>query len=289
MPDMIKVAYFLLALIPAFLSAQSSVWKVCKGDQTLYIGGTCHVLRNSDYPLPAEFDQAYAAADTLVFEVDPAKLQDPAFARQLLAKSTYTDGRSLKSVLSAEAYAALEAQGKKSGLPIEILNGIKPAVALTMLTIQELAKIGVSEQGVDQHYHNRAVKDGKSVKDLETVAFQIELIAALGDGIENELVLYSLQDLDQISVLFDELILTWEQGDMPALEKLFITDIAQYPELYAKLLVDRNARWLPQLEAFLATPETEFVLVGVAHVAGPDGLLALLREKGHTVNQVNGK
>jgi uncharacterized protein YbaP (TraB family) len=289
LPDMIKVAYFLLALIPAFLSAQSSVWKVCKGDQTLYIGGTCHVLRNSDYPLPAEFDQAYAAADTLVFEVDPAKLQDPAFATQLLAKSTYTDGRSLKSVLSAEAYAALEAQGKKSGLPIEILNGIKPAVALTMLTIQELAKIGVSEQGVDQHYHNRAVKDGKSVKDLETVAFQIELIAALGDGIENELVLYSLQDLDQISVLFDELILTWEQGDMPALEKLFITDIAQYPELYAKLLVDRNARWLPQLEAFLATPETEFVLVGVAHVAGPDGLLALLREKGHTVNQVNGK
>jgi uncharacterized protein len=286
---MIKVAYFLLALIPAFLSAQSSVWKVCKGDQMLYIGGTCHVLRNSDYPLPAEFDQAYAAADTLVFEVDPAELQDPAFATQLLAKSTYTDGRSLKSVLSAEAYAALEAQGKKSGLPIEILNGIKPAMALTMLTMQELAKIGVSEQGVDQHYHNRAVKDGKSVKDLETVAFQIELIAALGDGIENELVLYSLQDLDQISVLFDELILTWERGDMPALEKLFISDIAQYPELYAKLLVDRNARWLTQLEAFLATPETEFVLVGVAHVAGPDGLLALLREKGHTVNQVYGK
>ena len=45
------------------LQAQSSVWKVSKGGNTLYIGGTSHLLRTSDYPLPAEFDLAYAAAD----------------------------------------------------------------------------------------------------------------------------------------------------------------------------------------------------------------------------------
>ncbi len=59
-----------LLLIPAIAQGQSSVWKISKGAQTLYIGGTCHILRLDDYPLPAEFDLAYAAADKLVLEVD---------------------------------------------------------------------------------------------------------------------------------------------------------------------------------------------------------------------------
>ena len=132
---MLKTTALILALLPSLLLAESSVWKVSKGEQSLYIGGTCHVLRPSDYPLPTEFDLAYAAADTLVFEIDPAAAQEPAFAMQLLAKASYTDGRSLKSVLSAEAYQALAAQGAKSGLPIEMLNGIKPGMVMMMLLI----------------------------------------------------------------------------------------------------------------------------------------------------------
>ena len=276
----------LALLLPATLLAQSSVWKVTKGEHSLYIGGTCDILRSSDYPLPTEFDAAYAAADTLVFEIDPGVAQDPTFGMQLMAKAAYTDGRSLKTVLSPDAYQALADQGKKSGLPIEILNGIKPGLALTMLTMQELNKLGVSQEGVDMHYYGKAVQDDKPVKSLETAEFQINLLTTMGEGTESELVLYGLQDLDNIQALFDDLILAWKTGDLPALETLFIDDMAKHPKLYVEMLVDRNKAWIPQLEAFLKTPETELVLVGVGHAAGQDGILALLRSKGYTVEQL---
>ena len=283
---MLKTIPLLLALLPALLLAESSVWKVSKGKQSLYIGGTCHVLRASDYPLPAEFDLAYAAADTLVFEIDPAAAQDPAFGMQLLAKASYTDGRSLKSVLSAEVYSALAAQSKKSGLPIEVLNGIKPGIVMMMLTMQELTKAGVSQEGVDMHYHARGLKDDKQVQSLETPEFQIDLITSMGEGMEDELVLYGLEDLSHLQALFNELIGSWRTGDLAKIEELFIADMADYPELYSKILVDRNRRWIPQIEAWMKTPDIEFVLVGVAHAASDDGVLKLLEARGYTVDQV---
>lgn len=283
---MLKTIALILTLLPSLLLAESSVWKISKGEQSLYIGGTCHVLRPSDYPLPAEFDTAYAASDTLVFEIDPAAAQDPAFAMQLLAKASYTDGRSLKSVLSDKAYAALAAQGKKSGLPIEMLNGIKPGMVMMMLMMQELTKAGVSEEGVDMHYHALGLKDNKSVQSLETPEFQIDLITSLGEGMEDELVLYGLEDLSHMQELFSELIGSWRTGDLAQIEALFLSDMRDYPELYAKMLVDRNQRWIPQIEAYLKSPEIEFVLIGVAHAAGEDGILHLLEGQGYSVEQV---
>jgi uncharacterized protein YbaP (TraB family) len=277
----------LLCLLPAALLAESSVWKVSKGEQSLYIGGTCHVLRSTDYPLPAEFERAYAAADTLVFEIDPTVAQDSAFAMQLLAKASYTDGRTLKSVLSSETYAALAKQSKQSGIPIEMLNSMKPGMVMMMLTMQELAKVGVSEEGVDMHYHHRGLKDGKAVHALETPEFQIELLTSMGEGMEDELVRYGLEDLGQMRELFSELIAAWRGGDLAQIEVLFINDMADYPELYASMLVDRNQRWVPQIEAMLQSPEVEFVLVGVAHAAGDDGVLKMLKVKGYTIEQLD--
>jgi len=283
---MLKSLTLLVALLPTVLIAESSVWKVSKGEQSLYIGGTCHILRSADYPLPAEFDLAYAAADTLVFEIDPAAAQDPNFAMQLLGKASYTDGRNLKSVLSAETYAALAAQCQQTGLPIEMLNGMKPGMVMMMLTVQELAKAGVSAEGVDMHYHSLGVKDGKVVQSLETPEFQIELLTSMGEGMEDELVRYGLEDLGQMRELFDELMTAWRSGDLAQIEALFIDDMADYPELYANMLVDRNQRWIPQIEVMLQTPETELVLVGVAHAASDDGILALLKAKGYTIEQL---
>ena len=79
------IPLFLLPLCSLF--AKSSVWKVSKGGESLYIGGTCHLLRSSDYPLPPEFELAYDQSDTLAFEMNPAVINDPDFVFQLLKAS----------------------------------------------------------------------------------------------------------------------------------------------------------------------------------------------------------
>lgn len=283
-------SFLILVLASAFtfsgLFAQSSVWKVTDGEQTLYLGGTCHILRKGDFPLPAEFEKAYAQADSLAFEVDPAVLQDPAFSMRMMAEGVYRDGRTLKSVLSKEAYDALAEQCSKSNLPIEVLHNTKPGMAVMMLALQELAKAGVTQEGVDVRFGNKAHAEGKPVASLETAEFQLNLITNLGAGKESEMVLYGLQDLDQVSTYIDQMIAAWRIGDMDTLNKLFVDDMAAFPEIYNLLLKDRNHRWIPQIEAMLATEPKEFVLVGVGHMPGKDGLIALLEAKGYTVEQL---
>ena len=56
--------------------------------------------------------------------------------------------------------------------------------------------------------------------------------------------------------------------------------------MYRRLLLERNQAWLPKLEALFARKGRSFVVVGAAHLVGPDGLLTMLKSKGYTVEQL---
>jgi uncharacterized protein YbaP (TraB family) len=87
--------------------------------------------------------------------------------------------------------------------------------------------------------------------------------------------------------VMDDMIAAWRIGDNDALSELFVADmLEQAPEIYDSLLKQRNLNWLPQLEDMLESPEIEFVLVGAAHLVGPDGLLAMLQAKGYQISQL---
>jgi uncharacterized protein YbaP (TraB family) len=53
-----------------------------------------------------------------------------------------------------------------------------------------------------------------------------------------------------------------------------------------KLISDRNRNWLPMICAFGKTPQREFVLVGVAHLAGPDRIIEALKKKGYLIGKM---
>jgi hypothetical protein len=78
----------------------------------------------------------------------------------------------------------------------------------------------------------------------------------------------------------------WQSGDAPALERIIMPDMKQDPELYKKVLVDRNHSWMPKIDDLLARRGHAFIVVGAAHLLGPDGLLALLKAKGYLVEQL---
>ncbi|HMJ87724.1 MAG TPA: TraB/GumN family protein, partial [Vicinamibacterales bacterium] len=78
----------------------------------------------------------------------------------------------------------------------------------------------------------------------------------------------------------------WKAGDAPTVERIVLSALRQEPQLYQRLLVDRNKAWVPKLEALFARKGRTFVVVGAAHLVGPDGLISLLRAKGYTVEQM---
>ena len=56
--------------VSSAVCADTSVWKVTSGDNTIYLGGTVHLLRSSDFPLPEEYEQSYQASSEIYFEID---------------------------------------------------------------------------------------------------------------------------------------------------------------------------------------------------------------------------
>lgn len=267
--------------------ADTSVWAVSDGDRTVYLGGTVHLLRASDYPLPDEFEQAYAAADELYFEVDINAMNDLSTQAQMLRQLTYNDDRTLQSVLSDVAYAALEEYTEEVGLPVMMMQKFKPGMVVTTLQMLEFQKLGFTPQGVDSYFNTRAMEDAKPLGALETIGEQIGFLAAMGEGNESEFILVSLHDLNEISDTMEAMIAAWREGDAERLAELFVAEMKeQAPEVYDSLLRQRNLNWLPEIESMFADEDTEFVLVGAAHLVGEDGLLTMLRAKGYEVSQL---
>ena len=267
--------------------ADASVWSVTAGKNTVYLGGTVHLLRASDFPLPEEYEQAYQASSEIYFETDIGAMTDLSVQTQILEQLTYNDERTLKTVLNQEAYTALSDYAASKNMPVMVLEKFKPGLLITTLQIVEIQSMGFTPQGVDTYFNSRAIDDTKSLGQLETVQEQIEFIAAMGKGNESEFVLLSLRDLDQTRELMDEMLQAWRVGNNAELEDLFVEDMrSETPALYDALLLQRNLKWIPLIDQMLLDGDTEFVLVGAAHLVGEDGLLELLANKGYEVRQL---
>ena len=281
----VSVCMAVLSISPAI--ADTSVWSVRSGDNVIYLGGTVHLLRPGDYPLPDEFEEAYQASSELYFETDIAAMSDLLVQAQMLQQLTYSDDRSLRTVLSDEAYTALSAYTQTAGLPIVMLEKFKPGLLISTLQILVFQSMGFTPQGVDAFFHTRAVADGKAEGQLETVQEQIGFIAAMGEGNESEFILLSLKDLTETGNVIDGMIGAWRSGDAQGLSELFVEDMkVEAPALYDTLLLERNLKWIPQINRMLQDADTEFVLVGVAHIVGENGLLDLLSQKDYEINQL---
>lgn len=291
---------FSILLLGAASSAHatSSVWEITKvdkstrvdnsnGKNTIYLGGTVHVLTLDDYPLPVEFDRAYALTDVLVLETDMAKLDSPEFQQSMLSELSYPKGQDLTQHLSPDTYKLLAVFCESRGIGMQVINNFKPSMVSVILTMVELQRLEFTGIGVDIFYNNKAVLDGKALGKLETVEQQLAFIAGLGKGKEDELIRYSLEDMKTLPTFMTEMKTAWRDGDPQALVDLAITPlIADFPDIYQSLLVQRNNNWLPQIEAMFNNQQTELVLVGALHLVGKDGLLQQLQAAGYTVKQL---
>ena len=141
----------------------TSVWKISKGEQHLYIGGTVHVLQADDYPLPIEFDQAYSLSQKLVFETDISATAKPELVQSLLAEGRYSDGRSLASYLKPETLNNFRAYLKRNDLDINQILSFKVGMVMMILSSHELQKLKNMSDGVDKHFSLKAHADAKAM------------------------------------------------------------------------------------------------------------------------------
>jgi hypothetical protein len=278
------VCYLMLLYCSSVCVADTSVWVVSKGERQLFIGGTIHLLSKNDFPLPDEYDQAYEGSSNLVFETDIAAAASAFLQPTVQQQLVYLSDQTLQDDLGEEAYAALRDYCASRGIPMSVIDRLRPPMAAMTLTLFELKRIGVDAAGVDQHFYARAQADSKVIDYFETPDEQLRFIVNMGKGNEDALVMNMVADMSRLESMMSAMKAAWRAGDQLQLAQVAIEPLrSDYPDLYETMLVQRNVAWLSGIEEMLETPEVEFVLVGAAHLAGEHGILRQLQQRGYRI------
>ena len=287
----ILAALVVLGLAGGTLAAQDAkkqfLWKVENPNGSVaYLLGSLHVLTPDFYPLSAGINKAFAASQTLVEEVDFDEMNDPAQMMNALGKAMSTDGRTLDQLVAPSTYAEVTKRAEKAGLPMVALQRMKPwLVAITLMGPTLQAAGFKADLGIDKHFFDRAKQAGLKRQSLETLAYQIDRFDELSPKLQEEMLVSGMKDLDTQVANVTEMAQQWAAGDVKALEKSLLLSFSDSRELYDRLLVERNRNWVPRVEACLQQNAGCFVVVGAAHLVGPDGLPSLLANKGYKVTQ----
>ena len=262
-----------------------TLWELHGKRNTVYLLGSIHVLRPSDYPLADTVLAAYAKSSALVMEVDLAELADPHMLATL-AGLRLPEGVTLPTVLGAERYARADALAREAGVPLSSFDRFPPWLAAEGISQLQLNQLGFKpESGVEMYFFERAHHDGKAVSGLETVRDQISLFDAMSADTQSQYLLASLQEAHDLPAQLESMVTAWKQGDTRWLDGELKSEFGQDPRLYQAFLVARNRKWVPKIEALLNEDRNYLVIVGAFHLVGRDSVVEMLKKDGIGVSQ----
>jgi uncharacterized protein YbaP (TraB family) len=265
---------------------KSLLWKVSQNDKSIFLLGSIHYLRKENYPLNQAILDAFDASKRLVLEIDLNNTPAGAAQRVTLEKAIYRDGTNLEQNVSPETYQLASRRANQLGLDMRILNPMKPwFAALTMVAIN-LQRMGLNPKlGVDRHLAERAQSSGKPTSGLETLESQLGIFDQLPAREQESMLRETVGELERLDRDINEIVQSWLKGDGRRLTTLLLTGMQDYPELYERVLVERNRRWLADIENLVQQGSGAMVVVGAAHLVGKDSVVEMLKAKGYTVEQ----
>lgn len=272
---------------PAAAQDKSFLWRVRSEKNSIYILGSIHFLPKGSYPLKKSMEEAFDAAKKLVFEID-LQSATPEKAQQItIEKGLFRDGATLQQSISKETYDLTERRARDLGVDLRAMSPLKPWLAALTLTTLKLQKLGFDPaSGVDRYLAERAKRSGKPTGGLESLEFQIGLFDGLSRRDQEMMLRETLKELELLDQGIERIMRSWFSGEVGAIEELLLAGMREYPEVYEKIIVERNRRWLPQMEKLLAQGESALVVVGAAHLVGKEGVIELLKQRGYTVEQL---
>lgn len=275
-----------LAAVPA---AAVPAWQVSADGApgTVVLLGSVHMLRPGQLPLPDAIEAAYAAADRLLMELHPDELAPASAAAALQRIGFDAPGRRSRELLDEPSWARAKAGARAAGVDPAALANLEPWFAAISLYTGALAAAGYDPAlGVDQQLGERALRDGRPIAALETLAEQLGMFRTLDAATQAELLLKTLEEIQTAPADTDLLVAEWRAGDVASLARRLQEDFSGYPELRERIVEQRNHRWSPRVAALLEQEGASLVVVGALHLVGPEGLPALLEARGLRVERM---
>jgi len=261
--------------------ALHSLWELHGKHNTVYLLGSIHVLRPNDYPLAPVVLDAYTHAGSLLMEVNLDEINSEQVQAEMLASAILSDGKTLPDVLGKQRYERAAALAHEIGVELSKFDQFAPWFAAEAISELQLTQLGFQpENGVEMYFMDRAHSDGKSVDGLETVHDQISVFQNMSLDAQAEYLLSSLEQAHDLPKEVDSMVRAWQRGDTRWFESELQSDLGHDSDLYQSVLVARNRKWVPKIEALLNGDKNYLVIVGTGHLAGQGSVVDLLKKDG---------
>ena len=250
------------------------LWVVDGPNGPSYLQGTMHLgvdVHRDVHPIVFE---RLDASKTFIMETDTSeidrfemsKLTELPAGYRLDQKLTKKQWDGLTEILPA--------------IPADTMKRFRPWFVLVAVTQSILP----ATQPMDGVFQARAKNGGLKLAYLEEWKYQIDMLdEVIGPADIVELV----DNFDDTKKELLDLAEGYKAGD-PAVVERTIYDPENYeknPKVLDLLIVRRNREWMPKLEAHIKRGHS-FIAVGVGHLVGDRGLIAMLRKRGYTVERI---
>jgi uncharacterized protein YbaP (TraB family) len=263
-------------------SENSLLWKISGNGlkEPSYLFGTIHIT--CDATLSEKVKTALDKTQQLCLELD---MDDPNLQVEMMNSMMMQNGVTMKSLAKPDDFKAVDAfLTSNVGFSAEMLNTVKPFMITAMLYPKML---GCEMQSVETELIKIAKTQNEDVIGLETVGEQLAVFDAIPYQEQmNELVITAKDNMQRDKAELAEMMTLYKSENVEAMitftEKSANVMTSKYSDV---LLKKRNQNWISRMTT-IATNKPTFFGVGAAHLGGKDGVIALLRKAGFTVEAV---
>jgi uncharacterized protein YbaP (TraB family) len=285
MRRLLRLVCACLILAAGGAAAEPAMWVAHGPHATAVLFGSVHLLPKGVDWQPQRLKDAIAQADDIWFElpIDDATAQEVQRAAE--GRGLLPAGDSLFSHLSDAEQARLRASCLNLGLSCAVLARMRPWLAEVTLSVAADMRAGaLASEGVEQAIAAEAPASARR-RAFETVAEQIGFLADPPPAEQVRSLDETVKEIAEDPGIYDRAVKEWLAGDLAALSRDALGSVANTtPEMYRRLVTERNRRWAKVLADELTRDRKIVVVVGAAHLMGPGGVPALLRQVGFTVD-----
>lgn len=264
----------------------------------MYMVGTMHALHKYDYPLPTILQTAYKECDAVAVEIENVN-QDP-FAETYTPDPMLSNGDTLKNHLKDDQYEAVKAYFESDRLSeaariISDFNAYAPWYVYSLIpTIDTDLSVFSSTYGLDRILQIQSNIDEKEVISIETDKAKQTRYSSMPEEIVGILLKYAaLASEDDNLAELEESYKAWSSGDMDKVYEIassldkYTDEEKKIMEEYNKIMLDdRNELMADRAIELLNGDKQVLFAVGAGHFGGEKGIVALLQNKGYTVERV---
>jgi uncharacterized protein len=261
------IAVSCLVIITAQAVAQQSIlWEISGNglSSPSYMMGTLKFIGEKEFFIPAEAH---------------ASLKNKAVH--------FPEGKSLKTELKPDDYAALthffEREFKVPASKFEHQYGklipLALSISMTRLSLGERVKF------YDIELLKEAKKNKLETYSLEPIEREAQALHEYPINDQIKALMHSVANFETQKKEFQQVMKDYPQGDLEEIFQYTLHPTENNPVFIEAFYTKRNQEWLPKLDKMMHE-NSSFIAIGVSHLEGEKGMLALLKEKGYTLTPV---